>query len=349
VDKGKARETGIIGFTPNQNQLREPPFTLPSVGISCLNTAELWPERISPNDKPVPKPYEKDSAVAILLSADSSEELGNLLFRLVEWMISPPTIDLTIEEFGGRFKPPTRTILSPPSDQIPPDPLVLISDNVTYSMYVHPAPFPSVSVKCIIPRGEALGRGPRRTAVRIALKIMLQQENCWSKMGDIMIPDSSPVADPGYWKVAGGLLALALLIGESPAPVSPAVIYALLSNVREQNNPSAQMDMSLGFIHELQSSKAGDLLPWMIIPPGQNWRDLPEGHRNLLRELFVGLGLDVSGQYLSHYVVRIMGLPSSHEQYSRVQWKLTPNGPKPLSPLPCSETLTFSPRCNSRR
>ena len=92
----------------------------------------------------------------------------------------------------------------------------------------------------------------------------------------------------------GGLLALTLLSGESLHPVSPVLIYALLSNVHEQSDPSAPMDLSLSLIHQLQSSKVDALLPWMIIPPGQDWRSLPTGHRTLLWDNIAGLGLEVS-------------------------------------------------------
>ena len=54
------------------------------------------------------------SAVGILLSADSGEKLGELLFRLVEWIIAPPTIDLTLEELEGPFIPLAGMILYPP-------------------------------------------------------------------------------------------------------------------------------------------------------------------------------------------------------------------------------------------
>ena len=62
---------------------------------------------------------------------------------------------------------------------------------------------------------------------------MVQKDGCWNEMGDTMIPDTSPVTNRGYWKVAGGLLALALLAGDNLHPVYPAVTYALLSNVQE--------------------------------------------------------------------------------------------------------------------
>ena len=124
---------------------------------------------------------------------------------------------------------------------------------------------------------------------------MLQKEGYWNEIGDTMVPNSSPVTDRRYWQAAGGLLALALLAGHSLHPVSPAVIYALLSNVHRQSTPSTVMDLSLGFIRQIQNFSATTLLPWMIIPQGQDWKALPEGHKALLRDLITNLDLDVSG------------------------------------------------------
>jgi hypothetical protein len=113
-------------------------------------------------------------------------------------------------------------------------------------------------------------------------------------MGDTMVPDTSPVTNNKYWRVTGVLLALALLAGENLHPVSPAIIYALLSNVHQHSEATASMHLSLSFIEQLEGSKAITLLPWMIIPPGQDWKDLPIGHRSQLIQLLTNLDLDVS-------------------------------------------------------
>jgi hypothetical protein len=123
---------------------------------------------------------------------------------------------------------------------------------------------------------------------------MVDREGFWREMGDTMVPCASPVTDGKYWKTMGGLLALALLIEENPHPVAPVVIYALLCNVHARSDPRAVMHMSLRLIEELTPSKAKDLIPWMIVPPGQDWRSLPEGHRAKLLELVTWLGIDVS-------------------------------------------------------
>ena len=110
-----------------------------------------------------------------------------------------------------------------------------------------------------------------------------------------MVPSDSPFADRTYWRVVGGFLALGLVSGIGVHPVSPVVAYALLSNINERQDPRAPMDLSLQFIQQLQSDKADILRPWMIINPGQCWRDLPEDHKTSLQDLFDGLGIEVSG------------------------------------------------------
>ena len=109
-----------------------------------------------------------------------------------------------------------------------------------------------------------------------------------------MVPDLSPVVSRKYWRVVGVLLALTLRMGESVTPVSPAVIYALLSNVQDRSDPMAPMDLSLELIRSLQGSQAGIVLPWMIVAPGQDWKTLQDSHRDLLRQMITDLDIDVS-------------------------------------------------------
>lgn len=142
--------------------------------------------------------------------------------------------------------------------------------------------------------GEATGEGPRRTAFQKALEATVDVKGCWKEMGDTIVPDTSPVTDNKYWRVTGALLALALLAGENLHPISPAIVYALLSNVHPRSDVVAPMDMSLSLIQQLQISKADALLPWMIIPPGQDWKNLPDGHRGILRQVITNLDLNVS-------------------------------------------------------
>jgi len=113
-------------------------------------------------------------------------------------------------------------------------------------------------------------------------------------MGDTMVPDSPFVTDKKRWRVTGALLALALLSGGGIHPVSPLVAYALLSNIHSHSDPTISMDLSLSFIRELCSSEADILLPWMIIPPGQDWKGLPAGHRHSLLQVLTNLDINVS-------------------------------------------------------
>jgi hypothetical protein len=66
------------------------------------------------------------------LNGDDGEKLGDLLFRLVKWMIAPPAIDLTVEGPGERFQVPEGTSLLPSRDQIPLDILSLVAANTSY-------------------------------------------------------------------------------------------------------------------------------------------------------------------------------------------------------------------------
>ena len=109
-----------------------------------------------------------------------------------------------------------------------------------------------------------------------------------------MVPNMSLVTNNKYWKVTGAFLALGLLAGESLHPIAPAVVYALLSNVHQDSDPISSMNLSLEFIRQLDDLKAKALIPWMIIPPEQDWKSLPVAHRAMLRDLTANLGLEVS-------------------------------------------------------
>lgn len=127
---------------------------------------------------------------------------------------------------------------------------------------------------------------------------MVEVGGRWKETGDIYIPESSSVTDEKHWRTMGALLALALLAGENLHPISPAVVYALLSNVHPRPRATAQMHLSLSLLHQFDAPKANMLIPWMIIPPGQDWRSLPDGHRNILRDVVTNLNIDVSGMTL---------------------------------------------------
>lgn len=303
--------------------------------IACRNSSELWPKRISPNSLRTPEPHEQPSTVGMVLTAETGGRLATLLLKLIEWMVRPQ-IDLTCEEGEVRttFEPPANTAITPTGNQVPSDILVLIAENTIYSMCVCPTTFLDVLVALLqhaFPSGEAVGQGPRRTAFQEAIKSIVDVGGYWREMGDTMVPTSSPVTDHKHWRTMGALLALGLLTGESLHPISPVVVYALLSNTNARPDAVTSMNLSLSLIQQLDSSKAHTLLPWMIIPPGQSLRNLPDGHRSLLLQVITGLDLDVSGTMLT---VHFQGSkPSLSSQRCRLsQWNTTPSGPLSLSP-----------------
>ena len=72
----------------------------------------------------------------MILSAKTGEQLGDLLLKLIEWIIEPRIIDLTLEKPGSNFQPPANTAIVSIGNQIPTDVLDLIAQDTTYSMYV---------------------------------------------------------------------------------------------------------------------------------------------------------------------------------------------------------------------
>jgi hypothetical protein len=126
------RAPGVAGFSPNPPQ--EPPFEMPSIDVACWDTEKLWPQRISPNRGLVPWLCEKPGGVRLVLAGETGKKLGELLCKLVEWMIAPPPIDLTLEGLGATFEPPPGTTLSPASSRIPSDLLALIAGGASYSV-----------------------------------------------------------------------------------------------------------------------------------------------------------------------------------------------------------------------
>jgi hypothetical protein len=137
LGKGKVWDASIVGF--NSSPPRVPPFALPSVDDACRNTADLWPERIAPSYWVAPWPPERNPPVSLRLGADSAHQLGELVVKLIGWVIDPLPIDLTVEEDTPSFMPPPGTMVAP--DQFPMDLSLLIGEETKYSMYVHPAPF----------------------------------------------------------------------------------------------------------------------------------------------------------------------------------------------------------------
>lgn len=162
-----------------------------------------------------------------------------------------------------------------------------------------------LSLNPYLSSGAALGGGPRRTAYQEAIKIMVKTGARWKEKGDVVVPENTPITADGYWQLMGGLLAIALLAGENLRPVSPVIIYALLSNVHPRTSANDVMDLSLSFIRQLEGPMAKYLLPWMILPPGVDLTALPEGHRALLMDLLAHLEVNVSGQQAIIYILKV--------------------------------------------
>jgi hypothetical protein len=128
---------------------------------------------------------------------------------------------------------------------------------------------------------------------------MVKAHNMWKLVGSWYVPDPSPVFDRQKWFGFGTLLALALLTEGSISPVSPVLIYMLLARLRKLVDPLDTMHLSLNFIKEVDELQAQVLLPWMIVPSGQDWRNLPFAHRAQLLNMISGLEIDVSYLFIS--------------------------------------------------
>jgi hypothetical protein len=132
--KGKTPATENIGLTPEPPRL--PPFSLPSIDDACSESTKLWPGRILPNNQHIPTPYGQHAAERIILTAETGELLGKLLLKLIEWMVEPHVIDLTVEGSGTSFKPPANTSVSPSGDKTPTDMLALVAEDTVYFVCV---------------------------------------------------------------------------------------------------------------------------------------------------------------------------------------------------------------------
>ena len=130
-------------------------------------------------------------------------------------------------------------------------------------------------------RGTAIGPGLRCAAFEEVLWSLTKEQKMWKLHGSWFVPDVSPVCDEERWYSIGTLLAIALLTNGSIHPVSPVLIYTLMvASFRKPRLTDIQttMNFSLNYIRELDELQSRVVLPWMVVPPGQDWRDLPAGH-----------------------------------------------------------------------
>ena len=132
MGKGKMRDVA-------SSRPQTPPFILPSVVDACQETANLWPERITPSYWIAPWPPERRSSIPLGLNADNACQMGSLVVKLVGWMVNPSFIDLTIDEPVPSFEPPAGTTVTPAGDQLPRDLSLLIGEETRFSMCVRAA------------------------------------------------------------------------------------------------------------------------------------------------------------------------------------------------------------------
>ena len=150
-------------------------------------------------------------------------------------------------------------------------------------------------------RGEGAGPGPKRAAFQQAVWTMTRLPNMWKLLGSWFVPDPSPVCDKSKWFSFGTLLALALLTNNSVYPVSPILIYVLLVGVHKPVDFFTAMRLSLNYIKEVDELQAAVILPWMIIQPRQDWRELPGIHNTKVFYMLSGLEIDVSSRPTNLY------------------------------------------------
>ena len=294
-----------------------------------------------------PCQFQSSNKDQITLSAPTGSQLGDLLFKLIGWVLGPRIIDLTGEKPETGFQPPPDTSVSPSGKKSSSKVIFLIADTTAYLVYVYLTIF--LKLINIFSSSEGVGDSPCWTAFQEAIRTTIHTRGCWKVMGDTVVPETSPVTDAKYWWATGALLALVLLSGENLHPVSPIVAYALLANVHRHSEAVASMDLSLAFIEQQDSSKANTLLPWMIIPPCKDWKILPAGHQAQLLQVITNLDLDVKLNN-SCSPAYTYDRPSSRLQLCQLSpLKSTQSGLLFWSLLQCLEVLTFSLQYNFRK
>lgn len=122
---------------------------------------------------------------------------------------------------------------------------------------------------------------------------MVHTGGMWKKIGRWYIPIISSFTEDGEWFGYGMMLGLALLVVKNANPISPILLYALLLNTGGTKDLRSVMNLSLGFIKEVDEDRAKVVLPWMILAPGQSWVQLPDAHRGNMISMFENLGMQV--------------------------------------------------------
>ena len=130
---------------------------------------------------------------------------------------------------------------------------------------------------------------------------MVKEQQMWKLVSSWYVPDPSPICDGQKWFGFGKLLALALLTEGNVSPVSPILIYILLAHLQKPIDVLDAMHLSLSFIKEINELQAKVLLPWMVVAPDQDWRQLPSIHQTQLLHTISGLEVDVRGLFTNIY------------------------------------------------
>lgn len=76
-------------------------------------------------------------------------------------------------------------------------------------------------------------------------------------------------------------------------PVSPILLYVLLLKMGGTTDLRSAMNLSLGFIREVDEHRAEAILPWMVLARGQSWVQLPPTDRTSVVSMMDNLGVQV--------------------------------------------------------
>lgn len=119
------------------------------------------------------------------------------------------------------------------------------------------------------------GHGPERGVLQQAIQMLTEDQTLWVASQDgsgWARPVFSPALSPEHelrWKTTGTLLLLHLLtLGNGPEPVSPILLYLLLTaaSLRGERSllPSDTL-ISLESLYQLDPGIADTLRPWMVL------------------------------------------------------------------------------------
>jgi hypothetical protein len=131
---------------------------------------------------------------------------------------------------------------------------------------------------CSEPEGSSTivstGDGPERAVLQQVIQMLIEDPTLWTSATDgsgWVRPVFTPVLSLTHqirWKTMGTFLLLHLLtLGNGPEPVSPFLLYLLLTSALPNKNPThhAHMQLSLRSLYQLDAGTAKLLQPWMML------------------------------------------------------------------------------------